>query len=271
MLNGTPLDWALQEAVALIPDEIWKAGPERVAEEIARIEAEFLARKLPLAEEIRFNPETGRFRVDPVAPKKPALLAATLRQVADALEDVLAAPSNGLHERSREVRVLRRVLARYGNDPQRIEMDFTSVHGGLVRQVASEELPDSEENKALIEALATCTRGIRGTDPEIAENRRILNEQAFAELPTEVKANLAVVEPALVVISEEVLAEDFATDIPGLINDAIGPVPRNAPPLPGVVRTFNRVSQIALLLRKSPEIVDRLDRSTGYNTNGPCV
>jgi hypothetical protein len=40
-MAGDPLPWDLQERIALIPNEIWEAGPEAVAEEIARIEAEF--------------------------------------------------------------------------------------------------------------------------------------------------------------------------------------------------------------------------------------
>jgi hypothetical protein len=41
MLAGQPLPWDLQEQVALIPDDIWEAGPEAVAREIAKIEARF--------------------------------------------------------------------------------------------------------------------------------------------------------------------------------------------------------------------------------------
>lgn len=40
-MAGDPLPWDLQEQIALIPDKVWEAGPEAVAEEIARIEAEF--------------------------------------------------------------------------------------------------------------------------------------------------------------------------------------------------------------------------------------
>lgn len=39
MLAGTPMDWALQEAVALISNDVWDAGPEAVAAEIERIRA----------------------------------------------------------------------------------------------------------------------------------------------------------------------------------------------------------------------------------------
>ncbi len=44
-MAGDPLPWDLQEQIALIPNEIWEAGPEAVAEEIARIEAAFELRE----------------------------------------------------------------------------------------------------------------------------------------------------------------------------------------------------------------------------------
>jgi hypothetical protein len=42
MLTGAPMDWDLQQPMALIKDEIWKAGPEDVAKEIERIQAKFV-------------------------------------------------------------------------------------------------------------------------------------------------------------------------------------------------------------------------------------
>lgn len=39
--SGTPLDWSLQRDVALIPDEVWQAGPKAVIAAIAEIEARF--------------------------------------------------------------------------------------------------------------------------------------------------------------------------------------------------------------------------------------
>lgn len=41
VVSGRQLDWALQEKVALIPDEVWERGPGAVAGEIVRIEREF--------------------------------------------------------------------------------------------------------------------------------------------------------------------------------------------------------------------------------------
>jgi hypothetical protein len=40
-MAGDPLPWALQEKIALIPNDIWEAGPEAVAAEIERIREEF--------------------------------------------------------------------------------------------------------------------------------------------------------------------------------------------------------------------------------------
>ncbi len=158
-----------------------------------------------------------------------------------------------MNQTSREVRVLERTVARYGNDPQRVEMDFTSVALGLRRQInETQELPASEDNLGLLEALEDGARGLRATHPEVAANRAILAAQVWREIGAEDKARLAEALPLLEAISEGKLAEDFAADIPALINDAILPAANFAPRLPGAqVRLFNRVSKMALLLPKA--------------------
>ena len=40
-MAGDPVPWELQERIALIPDAVWEAGPEAVADEIARIRARY--------------------------------------------------------------------------------------------------------------------------------------------------------------------------------------------------------------------------------------
>lgn len=190
-LDGKPLDWELQKEIALIPDADWDKGPEHISGLIEEIQAKFLAKKLPQAETIHFNEETTRFYAKPQPVAKPDLLGAALAQVSDALDDVLADPSNGLNEKSRETRVLRRTINKYGNNPQRVEMDLTSIHASLTRQIASEELPASEANLALQRATQEGAQGIRATDAEIEENRRLLTKQALKELPEEKLAVLA--------------------------------------------------------------------------------
>ncbi|SLN21761.1 hypothetical protein ROA7450_00793 [Roseovarius albus] len=263
-LDGNPMDRELQRRVALIEDPIWESGPGAVAKEIERIRAEYLLEKVPLAEKVEFNPKTAKFFVTPIEVEKPDLLGATLAQVEDALEDVLASASNGLHDNAREVRALRRVFTKYGNNPQQIEMGFVGVHKGLVRQILNDELPPSEENLALQDALEEGARAIRATHPDVAENRKILTEQAIRELPEGAKEQLEEALPILVEISEFELAEEWQHDIPQLINDATLPLPSGAPPLPGAdetTRIFSRAAKIALHL-KIKDVVNRITEST---------
>lgn len=258
-MAGAPLPWELQEKVALIPNEIWEAGPDAVAAEIARIEAEFLSDALPQAGGILFDTEAALFRKVTKEIERPSLLGATLAQVKGALEDVLADPSNGLHDRSREVQVLKRMLDRFGNDPQRIEMDCTSVYGSMTRQLASEELPPSEQNLALRDAVNQTAEGIRATDTEIAENRRILSEIRLRQMGEEGIAALDDALPVLEAVSDDELGEEFREDILFLSErmrlpekPALGTEPRN----PGIraaydeeTRLFKRIADMAILAK----------------------
>lgn len=274
VIFGKPLDWDLQREVALIEDAIWEAGLEAVAEEIERIKAEFLAEKSPLAEKLEFNEDTAKFHTVPQPATKPDLLGATLSQVEDALEDVLASASNGLNETSREVRVLKRTTTKYGNDPQRIEMDFTQVHGSVTRQIAVGELPPSEENLALQTALQDGAQGIRATHPDVEENRRILNAQKLKEMDAEQKVMLAEAQPMLVEISEGQMREDFEEDISFILED------RYYPPYQGyetnaammeyteTIRTLSRIAGMSMYLHKFPHAVAKIEASTAYKLAG---
>ncbi|MCC1482406.1 hypothetical protein J1C52_12200 [Roseibaca sp. Y0-43] len=237
-------------------------------------EAEKLSKRLPLFEDLVSDPERGIFSVRPREIAKPRLLGAALSQVADAIEDVLANPSNGLNSNSLEIRRLRRTLERYANDPQRIEMDFTSVHGSIVGKIATEELPPSDENNALVSALREGAQGIRATHAEVAENREILQEQALREFTDEEIEQVAAAGPVIEAITEGELQEQMREDILYLTQDMRSGPPRR---LPGVtradaiiqgsdeaVRVFGRSARMMLLLRRFPEVVDRLHGSTGY-------
>jgi len=277
-LEGREPNWEMLEEIAgigedhPITEEDWDKGPARVNFLIGEIQAKYLSAYAPLAERVEFNPQSARFHTTPQEPTKPDLLAATLSQVEDAKEDALADVGNGLREDSREVRVLNRTIQRYSNDPQRIEMDFTSVAIGLRRQIEeTQELPKSEGNLALLEAVEEGARAIRATHPDVAENRMILAGQVLRELPKEDIAVLDEAKEVLVAISEGAMSEDFAEDIPELINDALLPLPNGAPPLPGLdpaVRVFGRVSRMAMMMQKSGEIVEAIHNSTGYKALG---
>ncbi len=271
-LDGKPVDWELQRRVALIPDADWEKGPAHIAEKIEEIKAQFLAGKAPLAETVAFNEETAKFHTVPREIAKPDLLGATLSQLDDALDDVLADQTNGLHDGSREVKVLRRTVAKYGNDPQRIEMDFTSVHAGLTRQIVVGELPASEGNLGLQRALEEGAQAIRATHPEVEENRRILTAQKLKEMDAGQKEVFADAREVLADISEGQLREDFEADISFIVEDR----PPYIPPVSAAeydpviaeynetIRVLARVAKIGILLRQTPELIHRIDKSAAY-------
>ena len=250
---GEPLDWNLQRRVALIADPIWDAGPEAVAAEIERIKAEMLSEQLPMAETIELNPETGKFRAIPTLVENAPYMSALLSQIEDALEDCLGG-HNGLSERAGDVKKLNRVLTKYRDDPQNAELTLTRVAGSLRAQLhESRELPDNEDNLALLNAVEEGVRGIRANHPEVAANREQLAQQAMKALAPADKQVLEEALPVLAAISEPELADDFAQDIPELINDARLPLPDGAPLLPGAdaaTRIFSRSSKMAPLWEK---------------------
>jgi len=268
-LDGKPLDWELQRRVALIPDADWDEGPAHIAAKIEEIKADFLAEKAPLAEVVEFDHDTGKFYTTPLAIENSKLLGTHLQRAEDALEDALNG-RNGLTENSRETRVLRRTFDKYALDPERIEMDFVDVHNGLARQMASGELPESEENRALADTLLNGALDIRATHPEIADNRAVRAKQAIRELPEDKRAELAEALPVLEAISDDKLAQEFREDFRVVLNDAVGPLPGHAPALPGIYSTnriASRVAKISLWIRSSA-VVRKIDGSAEYKAVG---
>ncbi|UWQ96602.1 hypothetical protein K3728_05045 [Rhodobacteraceae bacterium M385] len=269
-MAGEPLDWKLQEQIALIDDVVWEAGPDAVAAEIEKLQRAFLLGAMPLSETIQFDDDAATFRVEPVVSAKPDLLGATLDAVSDALEDALSEPSNGLTVRSRTTRVLRRMIQRYSNNPQRVETDCVNEYRSLTRQMTvTEDLPPSEDNLALQSALQEAAQGIRAVHPDIAENRRILTEQALRELPEEARAALTEAQPMLELISEPKLAAEFHEDILYLTVEMRAGPPRafvegeRNPVLAGYdekVRVFGRASKMLTEVRAGGnELLDRLE------------
>ena len=255
-LVGEPVDWTLQSQIAFISDDIWESGVDKLSKEIEHIKAKLLSEKLPLAETIDLNSETNQFFVSPVPVNNAPLLSALLTNISDTMEDALQG-NNGFSGRSSEHRKISRVVTRYGNNPQQAEVTLTTVARGLRRQLfETNDLPKSEDNLALLEAVEDGVRGIRANHPEVAINREQLARQAFKELGEDDRRLLERARPVLNSLSEGDLARDFAEDIPSLINDSLLPVPEISPSLPGAdaaTRLFSRASNMALLLEKASE------------------
>jgi hypothetical protein len=226
--------------------------------------AERLDRHLPLAESIVSNEETGVFNIIARLAVKPNFLRSTLSQVEDALEDCLASQSNGLKEEDLEVRKLRRMLSKYADDPQRIEMDTTSVHNSILTKIGTEELPRSGEIQNLLDALRDAAQGIRGTDPDIAVNRRILQATNVPELSPEVIQTIQNAAPVIEAITEGELQEQMRDDI-ALLADYNGQLSgvsrRDGFGHDEIVRVTGRLSRIFLALKKTPDLIKKIEGS----------
>ena len=260
LLDGAPMDWDLVHKIVLIDDEIWQTGAKAIAAEIDKIRANMVIAKLPMAEKIMFDRGIGKFRAIPIAVQNPPLSEALLTQLQDALKDCLGG-HNGLSQHSGDVKKINRVLSDYRDDPQNIELTLTVVAGSLRRQLHdSSELPDNADNLALLSTVEETVRGYRANHPEVAQNRAILASQKFKSLRPEDQQTLKDGLPVLAALGDQRLADDFRRDIPALINDAILPPGKGAPPLPpadAATRVFNRASNIALLLNAMKPVTEK--------------
>lgn len=242
--DGT-YDWSPRDRVESSEDRIFRL-------------AERLDRHLPLAERIVSNEETGAFNIVAKSAAKPNFLRATLGQIEDALDDCLESPSNGLSEQDHEVRKLRRMLSKYADDPQRIEMDATSVRNGILAKIGTEELPRSEEIQGLLDALRDAAQGVRGTDPDIAENRRILDSADTTRISEDSVKAIVEAAPVLEAITEGELQQQMQDDLAILAeyDGQLGGLSRSD----GfghdeITRVVGRAARILLWIKRNPGVI----------------
>jgi hypothetical protein len=268
--SGSEINWDFVRHVSLIPDIVWKEGIASVSHEIEILEEREVLSKLPVAEDVVIDEKTGRFAVIPVAKREPLRLDVILSRVSDALEDAISS-HNGLRGNSWAAKTLLRSIEKYHSDPQRIEMDFTSVSLRLRKQVdVTSELADSDQNLALIEVLEDGVRSLRGIYPEIAENRQIIAQQKIQELSATDGEKLRQALPLLERISQGLLQQDFQSDVASITSDRLEAVQHDDKlPLPDQVnalaRLFSRLAKIKAALRIE-EVVKKIESSTEFKS-----
>lgn len=268
MWEGTIDEWDLAFEVIKIDEADWEKGYQHIGGVIAGIEARLLAERTPLAEEVVLNEETQKFHVVPIPINNPNLIATIIQRIDDTIEDALSG-ANGLRPDESVVHKLRRANSRYANNPQRLELDYTFAAGSLRRMFDAGELAKTEDNLDLQEAVEDGVRAIRANHPEIAKNRTALAKQKINELADEAIPLLEDALPVLEALSQDEMQEDFAQDIPQLINDAMLQVPSGAPPLPGAdeaTRIFSRVSRMKLIYDGLTEEGAKAFDSKGFKT-----
>jgi len=266
--SGAEINWDFTRLVSLLPNKIWEEGIASLSYEIEVLKEREIFAKFPVAEDVVIDEATGRFEVVPIEKREPLRLDVILSRTTDALEDAISS-HNGLRENSWAAKTLIRSIGNYNSDPQRIEMDFTSVSLRLRRQVdVTSELADSDENLALIEVLEDGVRSLRGIYPEIAENRRIIAHQKIQELSAIDRENLRKALPLLEKISQGMLRQDFEYDVASITGDPIEAVQEHnaLPPSTKVdasARIFSRAAKIRAALRVG-DTVEKIEGSTGF-------
>ena len=114
-------------------------------------------------------------------------------------------------------------------------------------------------------------KSIRATDPEIAENRRILSEVRLRNMGEEGLAAFEEALPVLEAVSDDTLGAEFREDVLELTERMRLPVLGEEPRNPGIraaydeeIRVFKRVADMAILA-KSAEGVDRCAEALGMS------
>lgn len=129
---GQPLEWELQRRVALIPEQIWQAGADAIADAISSIERAFRTEVGPRP----VLTDTGLVDVseDQAIDEEP--LAFACGQVDVALMAALASDAgNGLTETSVETVLIKSALDKHGSQPSVVATSFWNACMSLDRQI----------------------------------------------------------------------------------------------------------------------------------------
>ena len=142
MLNGTPMDWKVQEAVALIKPEVWEEGADAVAERIRGIERLHRTNVTPRL----VQTDDGRWDVEtsPTIPAEPLEFA--VASVEQRLETALQLCGlNLFNETSEEAVIIRRALDRHRHHPSLLAVAFWQACMNLQKNLAG-EYPKDDPN-----------------------------------------------------------------------------------------------------------------------------
>ncbi len=158
VVTGRPLDWALQEKVALIPDDIWQQGAAAVARAIKDIEAGMTPPALSdpdmekAIEQTRhgavlfYDPDTKLIGEEAVS----TLPQDVRRDVVDLMQDVLtgfpaASAGNNLYELIRRERdILKRAIDAYEARPWMLFNALRRARAGVQDRVADGSCPQND-------------------------------------------------------------------------------------------------------------------------------
>ncbi len=171
-LFGQPLDWNVMADIASLPNDTWfgSDGLNVLPAAIREIEARHMAQAAGIREALELNPETNKYAARPVTASNAERLSRHLSRVEDALEDIIAlGGGNGLTANTAEFRIIKRLVSKYGNDPERVAFDLTDVNKSIRRQIDVGEYADDEPLRLLQAASTACVAFVCDTHDDVAQ------------------------------------------------------------------------------------------------------
>ena len=261
------VDPELLREIVGIPDRDWAQGAERVGELIAAFE---VGRRLrdatPLAENIVFDEDSGKLRVEPVRMLPPDLYDTGLEKLQDAVDDARAASKrnpNGYTALQPTLEILDRTLTKYRGNPQRVHDDQLLALRRVQRLVNDGYVPDDQEIASFAQVLETNAVDIRGAVPAVAVAVKKRSEVRFRELDPAGRRRIRSAVDAVASASDASLAEEMREDDRATFEletaalDIESPY-RLASRLAAVARTVHSLERIAGFVDRHAPLVARL-------------
>ena len=254
MKRGEPMDWDFQRDVALIPEDIWQAGPKAMLEEIGKIEARFALAATENAEVIEPNPATGKLRLVPTSSLPEEIGVYARRKIVKAVE-VLDHPG-ALQQHGAiapDLVMLRRAVEDAGNMAVELYDASVSAVRRLQLRAAQGECPPPDQDPILADyrdRLIEAAADILGHDPQTQDvldrRNRIKGNRALIDAAQTLQIAVQIVLPA----TEGCLAETLPLDMETATNPTADPELQKA----ASVRFAGRMAQIIAWAKQHPAL-----------------
>lgn len=221
--SGRPLDWRLQERVALIPDAVWDEGPAAVAKAILDIELALAIANTPNAEVLQVNPQSGLIQSIPVSHLPGSHLADIVDMMTDAaaIFDEQGGPNGPYAGLAGECGLLRSAVARYRTRPLMLLHSCQRVAGRVQGKVAAAEVPKDD---ALVgDFVATIARAVGDLlafDPDVREAEEARARQTVTLPSPDLAPTLLAAAREAAGLSEGDLARELPEDAEIVLSDA---------------------------------------------------
>ncbi len=199
-MSGKQVDWALQEKVALIPNEVWEQGPGAVAEAIEKRRKDLAFGRSDNAERIEINPDTGKLRLVPDAALPEDIADYARRKIDKALDLFGNEPANQYTGLTPAFRVLRSAREEASNLPVELFDACASASRLTVGLARQGDCPTPEQD-ALVQDFLT---RIREAGADILANDS--KTQEVLERRNSIRGNDALIKgrDAIVAVAAEV-------------------------------------------------------------------